>query len=195
MVVSYNMSEWREFKQLLSSPKSDVTVLLITFILTVFWDLIVAIEVGMVLASFLFMKRMSEVSNINISSFDMSEEPDDYQSVPLDDYGSGDVTVYEINGPFFFGAADKFIGALGQVGADTKSLVIRMRNVPAMDATAIQAMRRMVAICKSHHVDLSISEAQDQPRDVLMKSGLYDQIGAEKFYESIDEALKASQKV
>lgn len=190
MVVSYNMSEWREFKQLLTSPKSDVTVLLITFILTVFWDLIVAIEVGMVLASFLFMKRMSEVSNINISSFDMSEEPDDYVSALSDDYAAGDVTVYEINGPFFFGAADKFISALNEVGSDTKSLIIRMRNVPAMDATAVQAMRRMVSVCKSHHVNLFISEAQAQPKKVFQNSKLYNDIGKDHFYDSLEEALK-----
>lgn len=190
IVVSYNMSEWREFKQLLTSPKSDVTVLLITFVLTVFWDLIVAIEVGMVLASFLFMKRMSEVSNINISSFDMSEEPDDYVSALSDDYAAGDVTVYEINGPFFFGAADKFISALNEVGSDTKSLIIRMRNVPAMDATAVQAMRRMVSVCKSHHVNLFISEAQAQPKKVFQNSNLYNDIGKDHFYDSLEEALK-----
>lgn len=194
IVVAYNMSEWREFKSLLKSPKSDVLVLLITFFLTVLVDLVVAIEVGMVLAAFLFMKRMSEATQVNIEDFDASEEKD---GVPVEvhRFDSVDlIKVYEINGPFFFGAADKFISALGELGEKTDILVIRMRHVPIMDATALHGFKRMIEICQRQKTKLIISGIQDQPYKVLEKAGLIDVIGEDHFFTSAVEAVDYANK-
>lgn len=190
IVVAYNMSEWREFKALLNSPKSDVAVLLITFFITVLIDLVVAIEVGMVLAAFLFMKRMSDVAQVNIETFDASEE-DDALPMEVQKYDSvGRIKVYEINGPFFFGAADKFLTALGELGDHTDVMIVRMRNVPVMDATALHGFKHMIDLCKHSHTELIISGIKEQPFSVLKKAGLVEKIGPDRFFENPEKALE-----
>lgn len=195
IVVAYNMSEWREFKQLFKSPKSDILVLLLTFFITVLIDLVKAIEIGMVLSSFLFMKRMGEVTNVNVNELDASEEDDDgnriYEENILNTFEG--IKVYEINGPFFFGAADKFMGALNEIGDKTNILVLRMRNVPAMDATALNAFDRMIDICQHKKIKILISGINKQPYCVLKKAGLIDVIGHENFFETVREAVECAQ--
>jgi len=194
IIVAYNMSEWREFKNLLRAPKSDIIVLLATFFLTVLVDLTVAIGVGIVLAAFLFIKRMAEVSNVRLEDMDASEQGDDYVDFNFEEENSRfqtrpGVQVYEINGPFFFGAADQFLEALNSLGTKTKVLIVRMRHVSAMDATALHAFKRMIKMCERQKIEINITGITDQPLKALMKSGLYDRIGEMHFYETVEEAI------
>jgi SulP family sulfate permease len=197
MMVAYNMSEWREFKALLKSPKSDILILLMTFSITVLIDLVKAIEIGMVLAAFLFMKRMADVTEVNIDQFDASEESEDVNEElllqePLRHLG---IRVYEINGPFFFGAADKFLSALKEMGEETAVLIIRMRHVPSMDATALHAFSIMIDMCKRQHTKIVISGIQSQPKQVLMKSEVCGPSGMMHFCETISEAIELAKLI
>jgi SulP family sulfate permease len=191
IVVSYNMCEIKEIKLLMKSPKSDILVLLVTFFVTVLIDLVVAIEIGMVLALFLFMKRMASISNIQIKSLDASEEDDitfDFEQSNKKFQTSKDILIYEINGPFFFGAADKFIDSISSINDQTKVIIIGLKYVPVMDATAIHGMRRLVNTCQKHSIKVFITGVKPQPKEVLKKSGLYDQIKEEHFFQTIEEA-------
>lgn len=192
IVVAYNMSEWREFLQLLKSPKSDVAVLLITFFVTVLVDLVKAIEIGMVLASLLFMKRMADVTEVKELIRDTAEDDDSF--TPSFDREllkrlPQQIQVYEINGPMFFGAADKFLEVINEVSGNTKTLILRMRNVPAMDASAIHAIKRFMKVCKKYKIKLVISGLKQQPYDVLLKAGLIDEIGEHHVFPTFEEAL------
>lgn len=189
IIVAYNMSEWREFLALFKAPKSDIIVLLTTFIITVIIDLVVAIEIGMVLAAFLFMKRMADVSNIEVLDFDASEENDVEDDNTSNRSEIKDVQIYEINGPFFFGATDKFMDALNELGYKTKVLIIDMKNVPAMDASALHVFKRLMRMCKHRHIKVLISGINSQPMDLFKKAEIIDIIGGEEnFFDSIDSA-------
>lgn len=193
IVVAYNMSEWREFIALFNSPKSDVAVLIITFLLTVFVDLVKAIEVGVVLSSLLFMKRMADVTEINELTRDAAEEDDSFtpsfdRSIlgKLPDH----IQVYEVNGPLFFGAADKFLEAINQVDGKTKYIVLRLKHVPSMDATAVQALKRFIKICKHHKITLLISGLKEHPYAILQRSEIVSDIGEAHFFEHFEKALE-----
>ncbi len=194
IIVAYNMSEWREFKELFKSPKSDISILLVTFFITILIDLVKAIEIGIILAAILFMKRMADVSNVNVINLDASEEQDnfdfDFGEESKKNYTPRDIQIYEINGPFFFGAADKFLEATGELGDTTKTLIIRMRNVPAMDATALHAFNRMIDLCKHRKISVLVSEINEQPLNLLQKSNMYDMIGEEHFFMKIEDAIE-----
>lgn len=189
VVVAWHMSEWRSFRDMLSSPRSDVMVLLVTFLLTVLVDLTVAIQVGMVLAAFLFMKRMAEVTDITAVTGELAESGDD----GMDTIGTRvlppGVEVYEINGPFFFGAAGQFSNTVGTITNMPKLLVIRLRHVPAMDATGIHALRRVVARATQHGTRVVLTELQSQPRRALEHSGLLDKLGPMGVALTLDAAL------
>lgn len=189
IIVAYNMSEWREFKRLFNSPKSDVLVLLTTFLITVVIDLVKAIEIGMILAAFLFMKRMSDIANVNVDNLDASEGDTVHIEENKRLKGVRNIQVYEINGPFFFGAADKFLNALGQLDRNTEVLIVRMRNVPSMDATALHAFRRMAEICNRRHIRILVSGLNSQPMTVIKKAGLYDIIGKDYFFSAESDAV------
>jgi SulP family sulfate permease len=189
LVVAYNMSEWRNFKSLLTTTKSDVSVLLITFGLTVIVDLTVAIEVGMILAAFLFMKRMADVTNVNVIKQEFFE---DGTPAPANgrrrDIPRG-VVVYEINGPFFFGAAETFKDTLATTMGKPKVLILRMRNVPAIDATGMHALQHLVRRTRHDGTVVLLSEIQAQPTIAMGRSGLLDELGPEQTYETFDGAL------
>ncbi len=187
MVVAYNMSSWREFKHLFKAPKSDIIVLIISFVLTVVFDLVIAIEIGVVLAAILFMKRMSEVSHIK--SLDTAEEDFHPANIP------NSITVYDINGPFFFGAADKFIEILTNIHYPTKVIILQMKNVPAIDATALHAFKQFINICKQNNITLFISGINNQPLNALKKSLVYEEIGEKQFYKDVNEAIKAANEL
>ena len=197
IIVAYNMSEWREFVGLLSAPKSDVIVLLVTFFLTVAVDLVVAIQFGIILAAFLFVKRMADVAEVNQLMYEAGEE-NDLTSEELMEQ-TKNITIYEINGPFFFGIADKFINTLDEVQYSTRFLIVRMRNVPAMDATAYHGLKRLEKLCKSHKITLLFSGVNEQPFKMMKTDGFIDRIGEEAFFDSIHDAkayaeLKLSQE-
>lgn len=185
-VVAYNMSEWREFVNLLkSSPKSDICVLLTTFILTVVFDLVVAICAGFIIAAVLFIKRMSDVTEVSGWKYVDEEEDADaigLKVVPKNTY------VFEITGPMFFGASDKFSMVVDKVKKGV--VILRMRSVPALDATALHSLENIYRICKRRGITLVFSHVNEQPMSVLKKSGFYDKIGAENCCSNIDEALE-----
>ena len=193
VVVAYHMSEWRAFRAELRSPKSDVVVLLATFLLTVFVDLTVAIEVGMVLAAFLFIRRMAEVTSVR----EISRELDDDEELPDDaaymrDLPDG-VFVYEINGPFFFGAAEKFKDTLARVSRKPKVLIIRLRHVPSLDATAMHALKDVVHRSRRDGSAVLLCELNPQPRVALAASALMMELGAENAVETIDDAVERAR--
>jgi len=197
VVVSYNMSEWRTFRSELRGPKSDVIVLLTTFLLTVVIDLTVAIEVGMVLSAFLFMRRMAEVTNVTMITRELRDGANggDADAVSLARTLPKGVVVYEINGPLFFGAAERFRNVLAEISENPRALVVRMRNVPAMDSTGIHALRELVRRSHRDRTTLILAEVSDQPRTVLMSSGLLDEVGPGNVFDSFDDAVAHATEV
>ena len=193
--VAYRMAEWRVFKSELSAPKSDAIVMVVTFLLTVLVDLTVGIGVGMVLASFLFMKRMAEVTNVTMVSqeFRDSQPSSDRSGAIYTRQIPRGVEVYEINGPFFFGAAEKFKDTLSEVSRKPKVLIIRMRNVPAIDSTAMHALRDLVRRTRKDGTAVYFSDVQAQPLLALSQSELLWEIGEESLFTDIDEALAAAR--
>ena len=189
MVVAYNMCEWRSFAALFKAPKSDIAVLLTTFALTVAVDLVVAIEVGLVIACVLFMKRMSDVTEVSDITLDFAEDYDD-DAVEGQLLSMGeDVFVYEVNGPMFFGAADKFMQVIDEVEDAAKVLILSMKNVPSMDATAHRALERLYRDCKKNHTKLILSGVQEQPYTVLKKAGFLSKIGEDSLCPNCQEAM------
>lgn len=190
-MVAYNMSEWKKFVSICkSAPKSDVIVLVITFVLTVIFDLVVAIEVGMILAAMLFMKRMSEESSVKGWSY--IEEGKDEEDIELMEVPKH-VRVYEISGPMFFAAADKLLDI--SFKDYTKVLVLRMRSVPSLDATALSSLEALYKKCQERDVVLILSHVNEQPMKVMKKSGFYKKVGAENFSNHIKEALSLAEKI
>jgi SulP family sulfate permease len=197
VVVSYHMSEWRTFRSELTAPKSDVAVLLTTFSLTVLVDLTVAIEVGMVLAAFLFIRRMAEVTNVSIVTRELADgdddDDDDPNSVRRREVPRG-VEVFEINGPFFFGAAEQFKDTLGQVAKKPKVLVIRMRDVPAIDSTGLHALHELARSCKHDGTLLLLADVHAQPMFALVRSDMLIELGEENLFGNLDDALDRARQ-
>jgi SulP family sulfate permease len=186
-MVAYNMSEWRHFVHICRfSPKSDILVLVVTFILTVVFDLVVAIAVGLVLAAVLFIKRMSDVTYVRRWE-DKLEGEGKVRAVP-----EGTV-VYEIHGPMFFADAEKFTDFTPD--GDTRAVILRMSNVPSIDATVMRNLEVLATACESHGVTLILSHVNDQPMKVMRKSGFFERVGAENFRPHIDDALAYAGKV
>jgi SulP family sulfate permease len=196
LVVAYHLSEWRVFVHELQAPRSDALVMVTTFLLTLLVDLTVGIGVGMVLAAFLFMKRMAEVTNITMvrREFEESGSPggDEQGAIYRRQIPPG-VEVYEINGPFFFGAAEKFKQTLGEISRRPKVLVIRMRNVPAIDSTAMHALKDLVRRTRKEGTHLLLSDVHSQPLIALRRSGLLEEIGEEHLFGNVDQALEAAR--
>ena len=189
--VAYNMSEWHTFARILRCPKSDVAVLLATFSLTVLIDLAVAIEVGVVLAAFLFLKRMEDVSEAGIVTSELSEiEEDEHDDSPI---GSREVPkgveVFEIYGPLFFGAVERFKNALKRVRQQPKILIIRMRHVPMIDATGLNALEDLLAKTLKDNSLLILSGLKGQALTALKQSGFIEKIGQANLVPNIDAAL------
>ena len=190
-VVAYNMCQWRTFVHLIrTAPKSDIIVLLTTFILTVVFDLVVAIEIGMVLACLLFIKRMSEETHVDSWTYVDDDTPDvdeHLRRLPLQ------IRVYEIIGPLFFGAADAIEHIV--VKDFTTCLILRMRSVPALDSTALNALQNLTKVCESNGITLVFSQVNEQPMKVMVKSGFVDLVGKENFCPNIRAALDHAEKI
>ena len=183
--VAYNMSGWRTVVKVVNhSPKSDVAVLVVTFLLTVIFDLVVAIAVGLSLACLLFMKRMADVSEVK--EWDYVEDTGDDQGrlKPVPSH----VMVYEFTGPLFFGAADKIPHIERSTGRSV--LILRMRSVPALDITAMNSLRRLYEECRAKNIEVLFSHVNEQPMSVFKKSGMYDLAGEDSFVPNIDAALE-----
>ena len=190
--VAYNMCGWRKFVDLCkTAPKSDIAVLLTTFVLTVVFDLVVAIEVGMVLAAMLFMKRMSDVTSVEGWKY-IEDDEDDPDSLSLRQVPKK-VCVYEISGPMFFGAADKILDI--SVSEKDEVLILRMRSVGAIDATALHSLEQLYADCKKKGIALILSHTNEQPMHMMEKAGFVDKIGREHFCSHIDDALETAANI
>ena len=185
-MVAYNMCQWRTFVHLVkTAPKSDIIVLVLTFALTVIFDLVVAIEIGMILACLLLLRRMSEESEVK--SWKYIEDENDPDSIMLRKVPKH-VRVYEISGPMFFGAADRI--ATISVKDFTRCLVIRMRAVNALDATAMHSLEELYDKLSKKHIAVVFSHVNEQPMHVMQKAGFVEKVGSENFCAHIDEALE-----
>ncbi|MDT2726864.1 SulP family inorganic anion transporter [Lactococcus formosensis] len=192
VIVAYNMSGWRTFIYMLrKAPKSDIAVLLITLFLTVFFDLVVAIEFGMILAAFLFLKRMSDVATVrqwvdkdNLDNEEISEDID-LKQVPKH------TVVYEIFGSLFFGATTEFLNFTHEEGK--RVLILRMRNVPAMDISGLEALEETFEICKKKKMTLILSHVNEQPYHVMEKAGFIEKIGRDNICKNIDASLERAE--
>ncbi|HPT42271.1 MAG TPA: sulfate permease [Paludibacteraceae bacterium] len=196
VIVAYNMSEWRTFKSLLRNTKSDVSVLLATFFLTVIFDLTIAIEVGLLLAVVLFIHRISETSTISVLESEV--EAADYVEGAVDTdkllIPKG-VEVYEIEGPFFFGLANKFEEIMKQMSDKPKVRIIRMRKVPFIDSTGVHNLENLIKMCKKDKTQVLLSGVNDNVRKVLLQVELDKKIGNENICSNINEALERATKL
>lgn len=190
VIVSYNMSGWRTFLALMKNPKSDVTVLLITFFLTVIFDLTVAIEIGLLIACVLFMKRVMETTEISVirDEIDPNKESDlevheEHLTLPKG------VEVYEINGPYFFGIATKFEEIMSQLGDRPKIRIIRMRKVPFIDSTGIHNLTNLCVMSQKENIHIILSGVNDKVHKVLERSGFYELLGEDNICSNINEAV------
>lgn len=190
-MVAYNMSEWRKFVSLCkTAPKSDILVLVTTFVLTVVFDLVVAIEVGILMAAILFMKRMSDVTEVE--GWKNIDDEDDADSMELRVVPANTV-VYEVSGPLFFGAADKILKIT--LDEKTKCLILRMRSVSAIDATAMHNLEQLYENCVKMNIIMVFSHVNEQPMKAMQKDGLVEKVGSENFCAHIDDALKRAEEI
>ncbi|MGN0447755.1 MAG: SulP family inorganic anion transporter [Acutalibacteraceae bacterium] len=196
-IVAYNMSHWRTFVSLVkTAPKNDIAVLIITFVLTILFDLVVAIEVGMLLALILFMKRMSDETYVKSWKYvkEGAEPEKDSEQVKTKLLSVPEhIRVYEISGPFFFGAASQIESIIFK--DMTRCLVLRMRGVPAIDSTAMNSLSALLERCKKKNITLILSHVNEQPMKAMKKSGFYTAVGKENFCDNINEALERASKI
>lgn len=196
VVVSYNMSEWRSFKAILKNPKSDIIVLLVTFFLTVIFDLTVAIEVGVLIACLLCMKRMAETTNVSVLSDEIDPNADSDVQGNLDHLTIPEgVKVYEINGPYFFGIGNKFEEMMGDMGGRAKVRIIRMRKVPFIDSTGVHNLSNMCRMCSQMGVKVVLSGVNPKVMKVLEDAGMDDIVGKENICSHINIALKRAEEI
>jgi SulP family sulfate permease len=197
VVVSYGMSGWRSFLALTRNPKSDVTVLVLTFLLTIIFDLTVAIEVGLICACLLFMKRMSETTDVKViyDEIDLNEDADmqagnlEHLSIP------NGVEVYEINGPYFFGAGNRFEDIMSRYGQRPKVRIIRMRKVPFIDSTGLHNLENLCLMSQKEGITIVLSGVVPKVEAVLKRNGFNELLGEENICNHIDLALERSRKI
>lgn len=195
IMVGYNMGEWSLFRRVLKGLHSDALVLLTTFLLTVLIDLTVAIQVGMVMAAFLFMYRMSAVTEARFVTDDLSSLFDEYPE-HINTYKIPEgVAIFEVNGPFFFGAADKFKVAMASIDKFPKVLILRMRHVPSMDMTGLKALEEIVSSYLKKGSQIVLSGVQKKPRELIVKSGLADKIGKNNILPNVQKAILRSAEM
>ena len=196
MVVAYNMSEWRSFRAILRNPKSDIIVLLVTFFLTVIFDLTVAIEVGVLIACLLCMKRMAETTNVSVISDEIDPMADTDVMGNLEHLIIPEgVKVYEINGPYFFGIGNKFEEMMGDMGGRAKVRIIRMRKVPFIDSTGVHNLSNMCRMCSQMGVKVVLSGVNPTVMKVLENAGMDDVVGKENICSHISLALNRAQEI
>ncbi len=186
IVVAYNMSEWRSFASIFKGSFFDISILLVTFFLTVFVDLTVAIEVGVVLSALLFMKRMSDVGGLGADKVD-KDILENYSDVPTS------IAIYEISGPFFFGSAKTYCNTLREIGLQSKVLIVRMRHVPFIDQTAIHNLRDVIKDLQTSKTQVILSGVNQKVYTELDKNNLVASVGKENVLPSFDQALQKAK--
>lgn len=187
IVVAYNMSEWRTFKALLNAPKSDIAVLLITFSCTVIFDLVVAIGCGMLITMALFMKRVTDTTEIRDL---VDEEVFDDEITKVLENADGKINVYQVNGPMFFGVVQDFISKMKELESTTEVVILDMRHTHAVDASAIDAMTKLLKQCEKLNIKLYLTHVQEQPKKVLDKMGFAIKVGKDNIYNTKTEAIE-----
>ncbi|MDD2370495.1 MAG: SulP family inorganic anion transporter [Firmicutes bacterium] len=201
IIISYNMSEWRAFKDLFKSTKSDIAVLLITFTLTVVFDLVIAIEMGMILAMFLFIKKSSEATNIKKIDFMYGDSAEEGENSDIDEdldsiiKDNEKIIIYEINGPLFFGAANTFMDLVNEIDIRAEVMIVRMKNVLVFDATALNVLKRIKIQCKKHKIKLIFTEVQEKPKKLMEKSGFVESVGTWCFFNTLDEGIDKAKEL
>ena len=197
IVVSYNMSEWRTFRSLMKNPKSDVSVLLVTFFLTVIFDLTIAIEIGLLIAMLLFMRRVAETTRVSVATdvINLTEENETHQQQEEKLAIPRGVEVYEIDGPFFFGVANKFDSIMMSMGDKPRVRVIRMRKVPFMDSTGLHNLESLIRLSKAEGIQVVLSGVNERVRHVLEKSKVDQKIGPENICADIHQALERASRI
>jgi SulP family sulfate permease len=200
VVVAYNMSEWRVFRTLLRAPRSDVVVLVTTFLVTVLFDLTLAVQIGMVLAVFLFMKRMAKATRVRRITAQLTNPEHDWDGDPEGQSRAGTsrqippgVEVIEVHGPFFFGAVDKVRNVVKVVERGPRVLILQLRHVPVIDATGLHALAEIRNSCATGGTMLLLAGLDDQPHQALCQSGQLEAIGKENVTPSLDKALNRAQ--
>ena len=198
VVVSYGMSGWRSFLALMKNPKSDVTVLLITFFLTIIFDLTIAIEVGLIIACLLFMRRMSETTDVHVISNEINPDDEDsdmhlgnieHLTIPKG------VEVYEINGPYFFGAGNRFEEIMATLGDRPQVRIIRMRKVPFVDSTGIHNLTNLCEMSQKEGIQIVLSGVTEKVHSQLNKAGFYEIVGQDNICSHIDIALDRAKEI
>ena len=197
VIVAYNMSGWRTFRQLLKNPKSDISVLLITFFLTVIFDLTVAIEVGLMLACLLCMRRMAETTQVSVLTDEIDPATEvDFEATNLEHFKIPDgCEVYEINGPFFFGIANRFEEIMGRMGGRPKVRIIRMRKVPFVDSTGMHNLENLVQMSRQQGIHVILSGVNPKVHEVLMRNDFGRIVGEENIQPHINLALQRAREV
>lgn len=188
IIVSYNMGEWKTMYSLLKAPKSDVTVLFITFILTVVFDLVVAIEIGMILAMFLFMKRIADTTKIETLVTCCNN---DNENSMIKENNKDNIIIYEINGPLFFGMVHKFMDVMKEVNSSYDALVLDLTNVNAVDSSAIEVLERLFERCNKNDIKLLLANINEQPRKVLTSMGFLQLIGEDSIFDNREDAIES----
>ncbi|MGN0226368.1 MAG: SulP family inorganic anion transporter [Prevotella sp.] len=198
VVVSYGMSGWRSFFALMKNPKSDVTVLLITFFLTIIFDLTIAIEVGLIIACLLFMRRMSETTDVRVISDEINPD-EEYSDMKLGNLEHltipEGVEVYEINGPYFFGVGNRFEEIMATMGDRPAVRVIRMRKVPFVDSTGIHNLTNLCLMSQKEGIQIILSGVTEKVNSQLTKAGFCELVGTENICSHIDLALKRANEI
>lgn len=197
IIVSYNMSEWRTFRSLMKNPKSDVSVLLVTFLLTVIFDLTIAIEIGLLIAMLLFMRRVAETTRVSVATdvINLTEENETHQQQEEKLAIPRGVEVYEIDGPFFFGVANKFDSIMMSMGDKPRVRVIRMRKVPFMDSTGLHNLESLLRLSRAEGIQVVLSGVNERVRRVLEKSKVDQKIGPENICADIHQALERASRI
>ena len=197
IIVSYNMSEWRTFRSLMKNPKSDVSVLLVTFFLTVIFDLTIAIEIGLLIAMLLFMRRVAETTRVSVATdvINLTEENETHQQQEEKLAIPRGVEVYEIDGPFFFGVANKFDSIMMSMGDKPRVRVIRMRKVPFMDSTGLHNLESLLRLSRAEGIHIVLSGVNERVRRVLEKSKVDQKIGPENICADIHQALERASRI
>lgn len=193
VVIAYNMGEWEAFIRLFNAPKSDALVFIVTFVLTIFLDLVVAISIGMVLASFLFMRKMADLTEVkDILEDEENKDANEFiENTKMPEH----ISIYEISGPFFFGAASKFVNTIREMGVPTKVLIIKMSKVPLMDSTAYHSFEMLYDICKRHHTRMILLKIQEQPLSMLRKYGFIDMLGEKNLCNTVEEGIERANVI
>jgi SulP family sulfate permease len=197
VVVCYGMSGWRSFLALMRNPKSDITVLVLTFLLTIIFDLTIAIEVGLVCACLLFMKRMSETTDVKVifDEIDLNEDADMEKGNLIHLSIPKDVEVYEINGPYFFGAGNRFEDIMARYGQRPKVRIIRMRKVPFIDSTGLHNLENLCLMSQKEGITIVLSGVVPKVEAVLKRNGFTELLGEKNICNHIDLALQRAREI